>query len=222
MIVTDVLDSPVRCKIRAMRRLALATGFAFCIVSCAVHGSGRQSENASAGKGSERSEVSVKEIEALKPLALNDLMEDLSEGGERPSQQVIRQQFRSCKFRKLSLGKLGMGVMMEFHDPMGGPNSGSYTVYLLRNGKYSKIAEGGGFGPYVLAGVNGIPDLAFGSTIGACEETYVRLRYSGTRYKPDACMQNVRDANSEDCHAAPCDDPRKLPMFAEPDPATLQ
>jgi hypothetical protein len=110
---------------------------------------------------------------------------------------------------------------MEFHDPSGGPNSGSYFIYLRRNGRYSRIAQGGGFGPYVLTGIRGIPDLAFGSTSGVCTENFLRLRYSGTRYKPDACMQNVPDANSDDCHAVACKDLRKLPMFPEPDPAAL-
>jgi hypothetical protein len=167
--------------------------------------------------------VSAQEIAALKPLALTDLRQDLSAGGERPSQQQVLEEFRSCKFRKLSLGKLGIAVLMEYQDPDGGPNGGAYTVYLRRNGRYSRIAQGGGFGPYVLTGVNGIPDLAFGSTVGECQETYVRLRFAGTSYKPDACMQNVRDANNpEDCHPQACDDPRKLPIFPEPDPATLQ
>jgi len=206
-----------------MQRSALATAIAFCVVTSAACGSGPQSENgASPAKGPALSTVSVQEMEALKPLALIDLLKDLSEDGERPSQQAVRQEFGRCKFRHLSLGKLGTGVLMEFHDPDGGPNSGSYVVYLRRNGEYSKIAQGGGFGPYVLSGIDGIPDLAFGSTIGACEETFVRLRYSGTSYKPDACMQNVRDANSEDCHPEACDDSRKLPMFPEPDPAALR
>jgi hypothetical protein len=205
-----------------MQRLSLATLFAFCIFTSAAYGSGPQSENDSSGKGSALSGVSVQEMEALKPLALNDLLKDLSEDGERPSQRYVREEFGHCKFRKLSLGKLGIGVLMEFQDPSGGPNSGSYVVYIRRNGRYSRIAQGAGFGPYVLTGINGIPDLAFGSTSGICTENFLRLRYSGTRYKPDACVQNVRDADTDDCHAEACDDSRKLPMFPEPDPSTLQ
>jgi len=204
-----------------MQRLALAA-FVFCIAAKSACGSGAQTGNDPSAKGPEFSGVSVQEFEALKPLALNDLLKDISEGGERPDRQYLRQQFRLCKFRKLSLGKLGIGVMMEYHDPAGGPNSGSYAVYLRRNGRFAKIAEGGGFGPYVLTGINGIPDLAFGSTSGVCTENFLRLRYSGTRYKPDACLQNVRDAGSDGCHTKACDDSRKLPIFPEPDPSTLQ
>ncbi len=206
-----------------MQRLAPATAFAFCILTSAAYGSGPHGQTLpSPVNRQERSGVSVQEMEALKPLALKDLLKDLSEGGEQPSQAYVREQFRNCKFRKLSLGKLGIGVLMEFHDPSGGPNSGSYFIYLRRNGRYSIIAQGGGFGPYVLTGINGIPDLAFGSTSGVCTENFLRLRYSGTRYKPDACMQNVPDASSDDCHAEPCKDSRELPMFPEPDPGTLQ
>ena len=211
------------CKMSAMRRLAPATVFGFCILASAAYGSGRQGENLPLPvRGQAHSAVSVQEIEALKPLALKDLLGALREGSEQPGHEYVREQFRRCKFRKLALGKLGAGVLMEFHDPTGGPNSGSYFVYLHRDGGYSRIAQGGGFGPYVLTGINGIPDLAFGSTSGVCTENFLRLRYSGNRYKPDACMQNVPDANSDDCHAEPCNDSRKLPMFPEPDPATLQ
>lgn len=206
-----------------MQKLVPATALAFCILTGAACAAGPQGETVPPpAKGPAPSGVSVQDVEALKPLALNDLLKDLSEGGEKPSQAYVREQFRRCKFRKLPLGNLGMGVLMEFHDPDGGPNSGSYFIYLRRNGRYSRIAEGGGFGPYVLAGLNGVPDLAFGSTSGVCTESFLRLRYSGTSYKPDACLQNVPDPNSDDCHAEPCDDSRKLPMFPEPDPATLQ
>jgi hypothetical protein len=207
---------------RAMHRLALATVCVFCLCIGVASGSGPQSGNSSSGQGSVLSGVSSQEIEALKPLAWIDLRKDLSEDGGQPSQQEIREEFARCKFRKLPLGKLGTGVLMEFHDPNGGANSGWYAVYLRRNGRYSRIAQGGGFGPYVLTGENGIPDLAFGSTSGVCTEHFVRLRYAGTGYKPDACVQNIRDANSDDCHPEACDDSRKLPMFPEPDPATLQ
>jgi hypothetical protein len=206
---------------RAMQRLALATAIAVCVFAGAACASGPQSANGSPGKGSAVSGVSAQEIDALKPLALSDLQKDLSEGGEEPSQQDVQEAFGRCAFRKLALGKLGTGVLMEYHDPIGGANSGSYAVYLRRNGKYAKIAEGSGFGPYVLTGVNGIPDLAFGSTAGVCTESYLRLRYAGTRYKPDACVQNVPDGNTENCHPQACDDSRKLPMFPEPDPSAL-
>jgi len=216
-------DLLLLCKMFTMQRLASATAFAFCIFASSAYGSGQHGEEfPSRVNGPARSGVSVQEMEALKALALKDLLKDLSEGGEHPSQAYVREQFRRCKFRKLPLGKLGIGVLMEFHDPSGGPNSGSYFVYLHRNGRYSKIAQGGGFGPYVLTGINGIPDLAFGSTSGVCTENFLRLRYSGTRYKPDACMQNVPDASSDDCHAEACKDSRERPMFPEPDPATLQ
>jgi hypothetical protein len=151
---------------------------------------------------------------------LNELRVDLTGNGERLSQRYVREQFMRCDFRKLSLGKLGKGILVEFHDPDGGPNSGWYIIYLRRNGKYTRIAVGNGFGPYVLTGINGIPDLAFGSTSGFCTEYYLRLRYSGTRYKPDACMHYVSDANSDNCHPEACDDSRKLPMF--PDPSAMQ
>jgi hypothetical protein len=210
-----------------MPGLALATAFAFCILTSAAYSSEPQAENfPSPAKEPELSGVSVQEMQALKPLALNDLLKDLNEnegdGRYRPGQPYVQEQFRRCKFRSLSLGKLGKAVLMEFHDPNGGPNSGSFFVYLRRNGKYSRIARGGGFGPYVLTGINGIPDLAFGSTSGVCTENFLRLRYAGTRYKPDACMQNVPDATTGSCHAEACDDSRKLPMFPEPDPAALQ
>ena len=207
-----------------MQRVALTTAFAFCILTSAAYCSGPQDENLpSPGKEPARSAVSAQEIEALRPLALNDLTKALGEDGEQPSRQDVLEAFKSCKFRRLSLGKLGITVLMEYDDPIGGPNSGSYFVYVRRNGGYSRVAQGGGFGPYVLTtGVNGIPDLAFGSTSGVCTENYVRLRYAGTSYKVDACMQNVRRGDSDDCSAQACDDSRKLPTFPEPDPATLQ
>jgi hypothetical protein len=207
---------------RAMLRLALPTAFVFCVVTSAPCGSGQQSESGSSGRGSVLSGVSAQEMAALKPLALDELRKDLSEGGDQPSEREVREEFGRCQFRKLPLGKLGTGVLMEYHDPNGGANSGSYAVYLRRNGRYARIARGGGFGPYVLTGVNGIPDLAFGSTSGVCTENFVRLRYAGSRYKPDACVQNARDANSDDCHAQACNDGRKLPMFPAPDPSALQ
>ncbi len=195
------------------------------MLTSAAYGSEPQSENfPSLAKGPTLSGVSVQEMESLKPLALRDLLKDLNEGEGRyrPGQRYVQEQFRRCKFRSLSLGKLGKAVLMEFQDPNGGPNSGSYFVYLRQNGKYSRIAQGGSFGPYVLTGINGIPDLAFGSTSGVCTENFLRLRYAGTHYKPDACMQNVPDATTGGCHAEACDDSRKLPMFPEPDPAVLQ
>jgi hypothetical protein len=207
---------------RAMQRVALATVLVFCLGTGAAWGSRPQSGNGSPGKGAAVAGVSAEEIEALKPLALIELRQDLSEGGEQPSEQEVREALGRCQFRKLPLGKLGTGVLMEFHDENGGANSGSYAVYLRRNGRYARIARGGGFGPYVLAGVNGIPDLAFGSTSGVCTENFVRLRYAGSSYKPDACVQNVRDENSDDCHAEVCNDGRKLPMFPAPDPSALQ
>lgn len=161
-------------------------------------------------------------MKALKPLAMNDLRKHLTATREQPNLRDLQQEFKYCKFRKLSLGKLGTGVLMEYSYPDGGPNSGAYTIYLRRNGGYSRIAQRSGFGPYVLRGINDIPDLAFGGTAGVCTEQFVRLRYSGISYKPDACVQNVRDTSPEGCHPETCNDPRKLPIFPIPDQAAMQ
>lgn len=199
---------------RTMQRVVLTAAMAFWVFAGAACGLRAQDAGPKGGV------VSAQEIEALKPLALDDLRKDLSEGGERPSRQDVLGAFGQCKFRVIALGKLGSGVLMEYDDPAGGPNAGSYSVYLRRNGRYARIAEGGGFGPYVLtSSVGGIPDLAFGSTSGVCTEIFVRLRYAGASYKIDACVQNVRKGDSDDCSAEACDDARKLPTFPMPEGA---
>ena len=205
-----------------MQRTAPAIVLA-TILASAVYASALQNESPpSLEKGPVRSGVTIREMEALKSLVLTELRNDLTSNGERPSQRYAREQFARCNFRRLSLGKLGNAVLVEFREPEGGPNSGWYIIYLRRNGRYARIAVGSGFGPYVLTGINGIPDLAFGSTSGICHEFYLKLRYSGTSYKPNACVHTDSDANGDNCHPEACDDSRKLPMFAPPDPSAMQ
>jgi len=205
-----------------MRRVVLVLAGLFCIGAMRPHSEAQDEDPRPLRNGPAHPGVSAQEMNALRPLAMAHLRRLFSEGGERPDVHYLREEFRRCKFRHLILGKLGTAVMMTCQDPGGGPNGGSYEIYLRRNGTYRRIAEGGGFGPYVLEADNGVPDLAFGTTTGVCTENFLRLRYSGTRYKPDACIQNVRDGSSDGCHIEVCDDPRHLPTFPEPDPAAMQ
>ncbi|HKO18514.1 MAG TPA: hypothetical protein VJU82_06475 [Acidobacteriaceae bacterium] len=205
-----------------MRRVLVLLAGVLCFWGIASYSEAQDEDTRPPRNGPLHPGVTLQEMSAVRPLAMADLRRALSAGGEPVDARYLREEFRRCKFRHLALGTLGTAVMMAYQDPGAAPNGGMYDIYLRRGGRYEKIVESGGFGPYMLADFNGIPDLAFGATTGVCTESFVRLRYKGGRYQPNACIQNVRDNGSDSCHIQACDDARHLPTFPEPDPAALQ
>jgi hypothetical protein len=142
------------------------------------------------------------------------------ENNDRVSAADLDDEFQRCTFTPITLGALGPAVLVEGQPGSGAANAGMLNIYLRSNGSYRLIAEGGGFGPRIVAGPAGIPDLVFGWASGVCHAQYNHYRWQNGHFDVDACDQEEESApGSDDCRITACEGTRKLPTFSNPWPA---
>ena len=157
--------------------------------------------------------LTSRDLDQLRPVLLPDLQKAMRQSDFTTATRADAEQaLKDCRFARLDLAPLGTAIAVEWNEFPDTPNANLVNVYVRQAGKFRRIAEASGFGPYVLKRSGHFPDLVFGGTGGVCAETYNRFRFAHGQYTPDACVAKQRDG--ERCLSVSCSN--GLPLFPDP------
>lgn len=185
-----------------------------------AHARGQASPTPANSVGAKSEGFSRSDLARLRPVLLRDLGPFTKRMDSNPSPAEVEAEFLRCKFTPLRLGTLGPVVLVEWDGFSSGPNVPMLNIYIPSGGgSYQELVEAGGFGPSIVPRIDSsVPDLLFGGTSGVCHAVINRYRYSGGKYRLDACDQEYPDPEGT-CHVRICKDPahpQPLPTFSDP------
>ena len=194
--------------------------FAFGLLVLSARCADSQSTSSTPDKGSTQSTegVSAAELARLRPVVERDLREVLARAYNvvDPTAKDLDDEFKQCRFTRLTLGRLGTAVVVEHG--VTNKNEEMINLYVPSNGSYERVIAQAGFGPIVLRDSREVPDLVFGGTSGICQTSLMRYRYTKGKYVADACDQEYRgdSADDEACPIRRCEATPNLPTFPNP------
>lgn len=125
--------------------------------------------------------LSPSEAKLLEKAVSGDLAKQDACDKKRPS-------FAQHATAKLSLGKLGNGIIVKAEDTcLCGTGGCPIFVYVREEDRYRTVAESFGWAFGVVATKSDIPDLAFASNEGGGRLSLILQRYEGRKFVDHAC-----------------------------------